>query len=205
MVLKYMHRYQPGGKPVLLPCSNPFLFETLNNRAMALWQTRHTEEALEMNMNLNALEHKHVVLADDDQDHAFFFERILKQVNPNHQLTIVNDGALLLPQLLASPPDLLFLDLIMPSKNGIECLKEIRQTPGLRHLPVVVYSASSKMTDIQRSYLHHADLYMVKPFNTEHLHNALQSVLTMDLRHTSNIRNHYFINNRFVPFTAMGM
>ncbi len=156
-------------------------------------------------MNLNAIEHKHVVLADDDRDHAFLFERILKKVHPNHKLTIANDGNTLLQLLLAEQPDLLFLDLRMPSKNGIECLKEIRSTPGLCQLPIIVYSSSSKMTDIQRSYMHQADLYMVKPFHTDHLQNALQSVLSMDLKHTDTLRHHYFINNRFVPFTATGI
>jgi len=157
-----------------------------------------------MNMNTNATTPKHVVLADDDQDHAFLFERILKQVNPQHTLTVATDGSQLLQLLLTQPPDVLFLDLRMPSKNGIECLKEIKNTPELNQLPVVVYSSSSKMTDIQRSYLHQADLYMVKPFHTDHLQNALQAVLTMDLKQTTTIRNHYFINNRFVPFTATG-
>ena len=157
-----------------------------------------------MNMKRNATEHKHVVLADDDRDHAFLFERILKQVSPLHTLSVAPDGDVLLQVLQAHPPDVLFLDLRMPSKNGIECLKEIRNTPGLSQLPIVVYSSSSKMTDIQRSYLHQADLYMVKPFHTDHLQNALEAVLSMDLKQTTTIRNHYFINNRFVPFTATG-
>lgn len=158
-----------------------------------------------MNMNRNATERKHVVLADDDRDHAFLFERILKQVNPYHTLTIAADGTELLDLLLSQPPDVLFLDLRMPSKNGIECLKEIRNTPALNNLPIVVYSSSSKMTDIQRSYSHQADLYMVKPFHTDHLQNALQAVLAMDLKDTATLRHHYFINNRFVPFTATGI
>ena len=59
--------------------------------------------------------------------------------------------------------------------------------------------------ELVRSYGHQADLYMVKPFHTEHLQNALQSVLSIDLKDPSHTRNHYFINNRFVPFTAHNM
>jgi CheY-like chemotaxis protein len=90
----------------------------------------------------------------------------------------------------------------MPCKNGYECLVEIRQRSELASLPIVVYSSSTQMTDIQKSYVHKADLYMVKPFNSIHLRNALGSVLKMDwIQHHPN-QKFYFINNRFVPFTA---
>ncbi len=153
----------------------------------------------------NATYINHVILADDDQDHAFLFERILRKVAPAKQLTVVKDGEELLQLLATQKPELVFLDLKMPSKNGIECLKEIRRNPNLKDLPIVVYSCSSKMADIQKSYVHKADLYMVKPFNTEHLENALKSVFNLDQRENSLNRNHYFINNRFVPFTATGV
>jgi CheY-like chemotaxis protein len=144
----------------------------------------------------------HVVLADDDQDHGILFEHILKQVDPTKSLTIIKNGEQLIDFLTCQIPDLLFLDLNMPCKNGHECLKEIRQKLGLADLPVVVYSSSTHMTDIQKSYLHKADLYMVKPFNSLHLRNALESILKMEWRKNYTNQPHYFINNRFVPFTA---
>jgi|SRR5688572_17508367 len=153
-----------------------------------------TMENVTKNMN-------QVVLADDDWDHGILFKIVLKQVDPSKQLTIVRDGEELIKYLSNNQPDLIFLDLNMPCKNGIECLQEIRGNLGLKDLPIVVYSSSSHMTDIQKSYIHNADLYMVKPFNSFHLRNALESILAMewnqDLRH-----KYYFINNRFVPFTA---
>src|SRR5918993_1692580 len=105
-------------------------------------------------MIMNALQQKHIILADDDQDHAFLFERILHKVHPNVKLSIARNGEELLHLLQQVTPQLVFLDLRMPCKNGIECLQEIRNTPALKDLSIVVYSSSSKMTDIQRSYLH---------------------------------------------------
>jgi CheY-like chemotaxis protein len=143
-----------------------------------------------------------VVLADDDPDHGILFQIVLKQVDPSKSLTIVKDGGQLMNLLNTYIPDLLFLDVNMPCKNGYECLVEIRQHPELAQLPIVVYSSSTYMTDIQKSYIHKADLYMVKPFNSVHLRNALESVLKMEwIGHHSN-QKFYFINNRFVPFTA---
>lgn len=144
----------------------------------------------------------HVVLADDDKDHGFLFRMVLKQVDPSKTVSIVKDGAELMDFLKKKVPDLLFLDLNMPCKNGLECLNEIRQELQLKDLPIVVYSSSTHMTDIQKSYLHEADLYMVKPFNSFHLRNALESIIKLDWIKQTREQKYYFINNRFVPFTA---
>jgi len=144
----------------------------------------------------------HVVLADDDKDHGFLFRMVVKQVDPSKTVSIVKDGAELMDFLKKKVPDLLFLDLNMPCKNGLECLTEIRQELQLKDLPIVVYSSSTHMTDIQKSYLHEADLYMVKPFNSFHLRNALESIIKMDWIKETREQKYYFINNRFVPFTA---
>ena len=143
-----------------------------------------------------------VVLADDDPDHGLLFQLVLRQVDPTKSLTVVKDGSALMELLNYQIPDLLFLDLNMPCKNGFECLSEIRNHPKLSALPIVVYSSSSHMTDIQKSYVHKADLYMVKPFNSIHLKNALHSILNMEWRKNYPNQKFYFINNRFVPFTA---
>lgn len=144
----------------------------------------------------------HIVLADDDKDHGTLFERILKSVDPSKTLSVVTDGEELLRLLEQVKPEILFLDLTMPFKNGLECLQIIRKSEGLKDLKVVVYSSSSRMSDIKQSYLNKADLYMVKPFHAEHLRNALNIVLNRDVWQAATLKNHYYINNRFVPFTA---
>jgi CheY-like chemotaxis protein len=153
-------------------------------------------------MEKNSPLFNHVLLADDDRDHGFLFKHILNQVDPFKTLTIVHDGEELMAFLSQQTPDLLFLDLNMPCKNGLECLVEIRERLKLTGLPIVVYTSSTHMTDIQKSYLHQADLYMVKPFNSFHLRNALESVLNMNWKAKDMDTKYYFINNRFVPFTA---
>lgn len=144
---------------------------------------------------------KHVVLADDDLDHAYHFRKALHQVNDACVLSVIRDGAELMEFLSVQAPELLFLDINMPCKHGLECLQEIRNDPRLAQMVVVVYTSSTEMTNIQHSYIHKADLYMVKPFNSEHLRNALESVLKMEWSAAPAPR-HYFINNRFVPYTA---
>ena len=146
----------------------------------------------------------HIVLADDDLDHGFLFEKILHRVHPSITLTKILDGQALLQYLSNQTPDLLFLDLNMPCKHGFECLNEIRSNQNLQHLPIVVYSSSSDLIDIKKSFIHKANLYMVKPFSAELLLQALQTVLSMNWMNNFNQTYHYYINNRFVPFTATG-
>jgi CheY-like chemotaxis protein len=151
-------------------------------------------------VNTNSIEH--ILLADDDKDHAVLFERTVRKEHPSVKISYVNDGEQLLYFLHLNKVDLLFLDLNMPCKNGYECLLEIRKEPALRDLPIVVYSSSAHMSDIQKSFLHRADFYLVKPFITEHLKTALKAILSVNWKEDPFIKNHYFINNRFVPYTA---
>jgi CheY-like chemotaxis protein len=146
---------------------------------------------------------KHVLLADDDPDQAILFRVVLRQNWPSQKLTVASNGQELLEQLDKQVPDLIFLDLNMPCVNGFECLDRIRAQAEFRKIPVVVYSSSSDMSDIAKSYLHKADLYMVKPFSSLHLKNALDSILRMEWwKNEGKGQKLYFINNRFVPFTA---
>jgi CheY-like chemotaxis protein len=145
---------------------------------------------------------QHILLADDDKDHAVLFQRMIKKEYPSITTSYVNDGEQLIYFLHLHKVDLLFLDLNMPCKNGYECLSEIRKEASLKDLPIVVYSSSAHMSDIQKSFLHRADFYLVKPFITEHLRTALKAILSVNWKEDPFIKNHYFINNRFVPYTA---
>lgn len=144
----------------------------------------------------------HILMADDDRDHALLFQKIIAKEYPHTRISYVQDGEQLVPFLHLHAVDLLFLDLNMPCKNGHECLQEIRKDPLLRDLPIVVYSSSAHLSDIQLSFVHKADFYLVKPFITEHLKKAIRMILSVDWKNDPPIRRHYFINNSFVPYTA---
>jgi CheY-like chemotaxis protein len=86
-----------------------------------------------------------IVLADDDTDDCSFFDKALKEIPIATNLTIVHDGEQLMKYLLRNSvhlPDVVFLDLSMPRKNGFECLCEIKESLQLKDLPVVMFSTS---------------------------------------------------------------
>lgn len=84
-----------------------------------------------------------VLLAEDDSDDRFFFEKALKEIPITTHLTTVHDGEQLMNYLNEHSGDLadiLFLDLNMPRKTGLECLTEIKQSKKLKGLHVVTFS-----------------------------------------------------------------
>lgn len=86
-----------------------------------------------------------ILLADDDKDDRFFFEKALKDIPIATHITMVKDGEELMAYLeknLEDLPDVIFLDLSMPRKNGFECLTEIKENEKLKHLRVVMFSTS---------------------------------------------------------------
>jgi CheY-like chemotaxis protein len=86
-----------------------------------------------------------ILLADDDKDDRFFFEKALQELPVATHLTTVQNGEQLMDYLdinSAHLPDVLFLDLSMPRKTGFECLSEIKENEKLKNLPVVMFSTS---------------------------------------------------------------
>ncbi|RYY94312.1 MAG: response regulator [Chitinophagaceae bacterium] len=146
------------------------------------------------------LTHSHLVLVDDDVDACLLFERALHKVDPLLPFTALHSGEALLAEWPLLKAGILFLDLTLPGKSGLECLAALRADSRYERVPIIVYSNSVRMTDISKAYEKSANLFIVKPFSQHHLVNALGHVLEMDW--TQDCRDRYFINNQFVPFTA---
>ncbi len=73
-------------------------------------------------------------------------------------------------------PDLIFLDLNLPKKDGREVLAEIKSNDGLKNIPVVVLTSSEADTDIAKCYNLHANCYITKPVDMEQFATVVQTV-----------------------------
>ena len=128
---------------------------------------------------------KIIFLADDDADDRMFFEDALKKVIIPTQLTLSNDGLELMSNLEKviepPPPDVIFLDLNMSRKNGFECLEEIRNTPKLKDIPVIIFSTTASDDVVNKTYEHGANHYICKPQSFELLVKAIETVLTLEM------------------------
>jgi two-component system, chemotaxis family, response regulator Rcp1 len=73
-------------------------------------------------------------------------------------------------------PDLILLDLNLPKKDGREVLKEIKENPALKSIPVVILTTSSSDADILRSYRLHANCYITKPVGLDGFLEVVKSI-----------------------------
>jgi CheY-like chemotaxis protein len=123
-----------------------------------------------------------ILLADDDADDREFFQDALGIVAGDIDLKTVENGAGLLQLLLEEGirPDIIFLDLNMPVKNGRETLYDIRQNEQVKDIPVVICSTSLHREAASELYDAGANLYIVKPNGFVPLMDILKRVITLD-------------------------
>lgn len=123
-----------------------------------------------------------VLLADDDKDDCLFFQDALEELPLSTVFTTVNDGEQLMQFLLANIehlPNILFLDLNMPRKNGFECLLEIKKNEKLKELPVVIYSTSFDQEAVNILYNNGARYYIRKPAEFSKLKDVIHHALNL--------------------------
>ncbi len=123
-----------------------------------------------------------ILLVEDSEDDAFFFRWTLQKSGVRHELTHVADGAAALDFLRSvqarakTRPDIVFLDLKLPSYSGFEILEWIRQQAWEQPLHVIVLSGSEHATDVTRAQSLGAAGYCVKPISAEQLRDRLNGL-----------------------------
>lgn len=125
-----------------------------------------------------------ILLVEDNQDHAELVQRSLEDVEWRHSITHVKDGEEALDYLLrrgryadpaASPrPDVVFLDLRLPRVDGLEVLRQVKEQPELREIPVVVLTTSDADRDLVDAYQRNVNAYVVKPVEFAELEQMLR-------------------------------
>ncbi len=124
----------------------------------------------------------HLLLADDDLDDCEFFQDALKYIDHPVNLSVVNNGVELMDFLLserAVHPDVLFLDLNMPKKSGLQCLAEIKSSDTLSHIPIIIFSTSLDKTVVKDMFNLGANHYIQKPGQFSSLKMVLKKAITL--------------------------
>ncbi|OKH52015.1 two-component system response regulator [Calothrix sp. HK-06] len=127
-----------------------------------------------------------ILLADDDEDDCMLAREALAESRLSSELYVVRDGEELMDYLYhrgryvslsSSPrPGLILLDLNMPKKDGREALKEIKNDPELRKIPVIVLTTSKAPEDIYRTYELGANSFIIKPMNFAALVEVMRTI-----------------------------
>lgn len=105
-----------------------------------------------------------------------FLQPIMEELAVDIVLSRAEHGEALLQMLSLHLPDILFLDLLMPRKNGMDALKQIRQDERYDNLPVVVLSSMQRQDNIAFCYDHGADRYIAKGITVNGLKTKLQEI-----------------------------
>jgi CheY-like chemotaxis protein len=128
-----------------------------------------------------------ILLADDDVVDRELFAEALSRTPLNVTLHEANDGNELFKLLRSNAvrPDIIFLDLNMPLKDGRETLRELKADDKFKLIPVIVLSTSNAEFDVNQCYQLGATLFISKPHDFHMLIDMLQSVLNLASRYIS--------------------
>jgi CheY-like chemotaxis protein len=120
-----------------------------------------------------------ILLAEDNEDDVFLMKRALAQAGIRNPVFVLEDGQEAVDYLAGAGayverskfpfPVIMFLDLKMPRKSGLEVLKWVRASENFKALVVVVLTSSEEPADISRAYREGANSYLVKPPTGEEL------------------------------------
>jgi CheY-like chemotaxis protein len=135
-------------------------------------------------MSLTDIKPTNVMIAEDDDDDFFIFSVAISETAFTVILRRAEDGELLMKLLKEQVPDILFLDLLMPCKDGKQCLLEIRSDRRYDNLPIIVYTALEDLETVEYCYRQGSNLFTIKPNSIEDLKEALQRILSIDWKKT---------------------
>jgi CheY-like chemotaxis protein len=124
-----------------------------------------------------------ILLIEDNPGDVRLTREALKEAKVRNTLQVVQDGEEAMAYLQrvgrykdATRPDVIFLDLNLPRKTGLEVLKDVKADNDLRRIPIVVITTSSAEQDIIRSYDLHANCYVTKPVDLGQFLEVVKSI-----------------------------
>ena len=126
----------------------------------------------------------HILLVEDNEHDIFFVREVLKRIEQQIELSVVQDGAQALdflyrraPYTQAAPPTIILLDLNMPVKNGFDVLAALAHDVQLKCIPTIVLTTSTRPEDITRCYELSANAYLEKPAGLAKLYDVITAVI----------------------------
>ncbi|MBK8702342.1 MAG: response regulator [Saprospiraceae bacterium] len=123
-----------------------------------------------------------ILLADDDKADCLLFKEALEELPVSAHLTIVHNGEQVIEELTKKGnklPDVLFLDLNMPRKNGFAALGQIKRNTELQNLPVIIFSTTSDLEAVMRVFRDAAHYYICKPADFSQLKKVIYEALML--------------------------
>lgn len=123
-----------------------------------------------------------IFYADDDADDLEFFRDVTTAIDKKIELFTHENGNQLLVAVRNPPPSpqIIFLDLNMPGKDGFEVLKELKSAEEYKNIPVVIFSTSNDQGNIIKSKELGANLYITKPNSFAKFQKSIEHTLSIN-------------------------
>ena len=115
-----------------------------------------------------------ILLVDDDIEICRY---IKSELSDWYRFVICNNGKEALNQLLSGDFDLVVSDVVMPEMDGITLLRNIKGNANISHVPVIMLTSKSEISDRLEGIKLGADAYLAKPFSLEELHLTIDNLI----------------------------
>jgi chemotaxis family two-component system response regulator Rcp1 len=119
-------------------------------------------------------DHREILVIEDNPGDALLAREAFQEAGVPATLNVVGDGTQAIRYLDGEIPfedrvlpDLILLDLKLPGKDGSQVLREVKEDPELRRIPILVLTTSAARQDVQTAYDLHANSYLRKPVTFE--------------------------------------
>lgn len=177
--LQQMHRYEQGTNKI----SAGLLYKLSKIFKIEIACFFDNFESLESDNKNNAYK---ILLIEDNPDDEFFFRKCIAEFDQRCDIYVLRDGTEVLNYFrelqdtsvrLFSQPDIIFMDLNIPSANGFELLNDLKKRPILNGVPIIVLTSSVNEEDASRSYLLHANGFIRKSFTFKEYSEQLNMAL----------------------------
>ncbi|MBI4563134.1 MAG: response regulator [Planctomycetes bacterium] len=124
-----------------------------------------------------------LLLVEDNPGDIRLTEEAWKESRSLYRLNVVSDGVEALaflrkegPYARTPRPDMIFMDLNLPKRDGRDVLQEIKSDPVLRYIPVIVMTTSNADQDVLKSYSLHANCYISKPLDIDRFIQVIRTI-----------------------------
>jgi CheY-like chemotaxis protein len=137
-----------------------------------------------------------ILIADDDADDRYLLQTAFFEKGYKEKIEFVENGVEVLNFLMNVKrgddnrkyfPKFVLLDLNMPKKDGREVLKEMKEDPELKSIPVIVFTTTKNENEIRRCYELGANTYIIKPVSFDALLSVVENIRT------------YWLNTASIP------
>src|SRR4030095_11561220 len=131
------------------------------------------------------MEKSFILIAEDDADDRFLLQTVFAEKGYDDRIEFVENGVELMGFLqkikeskkqAASYPGFILLDLNMPKKDRREVLKEIKQHPVFKRIPIIIFTTTKNDTEVKRCYDLGANTYVVKPVTFDALSKVVEEI-----------------------------